>query len=511
MENYNAVQFVEENMKTIFAYSLARVSNKDDAEDLASDIMLAILQSGDKFKDSNAFYGYVWGIAANTYKSFLSKRNKSRYEEMEENLPSGEDFVCDICAREDINLLRRELSLLSREYRECTLAYYFDGLSCAETAKKLGISLEMVKYYLFKTRKILKEGIGMEREYGEKSYNPAKFNFVTIFSGKFNREYRNLFNRKLPGNIILSTYYTPMTIRELSLELGVAAPYLEDEIGLLEKYELIRNLGGGRYQANLVVFTEVFTKEFYKKAEVECTKKLSALIENAKSKLDKVRELGFVGNTLDDNRLLWAFLWMLMRRGHEEFVNSNPGFNKKTEIYNGATGINYGVDYDRLSDADDYGCDAFAGYAGIDANYAVSFADFGVLPEKNRYCLRTAEYKEKIYASISNPENAALVVMTPKQISFAESVFSKEINAMSEIYSYLNKTATEIMLIHAPNHVKEYISHIIGSTIFFRTAGLIGACAYGTGMLCIPDDGNALALYAYNTTENVANTDVLCE
>ena len=60
-------------------------------------------------------------------------------------------------------MLRRELALLSREYRECTVAYYFEGLSCAETASRLHISLEMVKYYLFKTRKILREGISMER------------------------------------------------------------------------------------------------------------------------------------------------------------------------------------------------------------------------------------------------------------------------------------------------------------------------------------------------------------
>ena len=235
MEDYSAVQFVEENMKTIFAYALARVSDKADAEDLASDIILAILQSKDKIKDRAAFYGFVWGIAANTYKNFLRKRNKNSFAELEEDIPYTDGILEELCSKEELNFLRRELTLLSKEYRECTVAYYFDGLSCADTAKKLGISMEMVKYYLFKTRKILKEGIGMEREYGEKSYRPAKFELVTIFSGSYNAEYRNMFNRKLPGNIMLSTYYTPMTIRQLSLELGVATPYPEDEIGLLEK------------------------------------------------------------------------------------------------------------------------------------------------------------------------------------------------------------------------------------------------------------------------------------
>ena len=60
-----AAEFVEENLKTIFAYALSRVSDQSDAEDLTNDIVLAILQSADKIRDDNAFYGYVWGIAAN--------------------------------------------------------------------------------------------------------------------------------------------------------------------------------------------------------------------------------------------------------------------------------------------------------------------------------------------------------------------------------------------------------------------------------------------------------------
>ncbi len=172
------------------------------------------------------------------------------------------DVVSELIKNDEMNMLRRELAILAKEYRECTVAYYMEGLSCADTAKKLHISLDMVKYYLFKTRKILKEGISMEREFGEKSYKPSIFHFVTIFSGQFNREYRNLFKRKLPGNILVSAYYTPMTVRELAIELGVASVYLEDEIELLVEYGLLTVLSKGKYQTNLVIFTEDYTNEF---------------------------------------------------------------------------------------------------------------------------------------------------------------------------------------------------------------------------------------------------------
>ena len=229
--------FVEENMKTIFAYACSRVPHKQEAEDLAGDIIAALLAAAGRIRSEEALFGYVWTIAANTYKKYLRRKSRCTAVEWEENrlgeIPDDEDFTEALLQSERLNRLRRELSLLSGQYRECTVAYYFDGLSCAETAEKLHISLEMVKYYLFKTRKILKEGIGMERTFGEKSYKPSRFEFVTIFSGQFNREYRNLFNRKLSGGILSSAYYTPMTVRELSVELGVAAVYMEDEVALL--------------------------------------------------------------------------------------------------------------------------------------------------------------------------------------------------------------------------------------------------------------------------------------
>ena len=50
----------------------------------------------------------------------------------------------------------------------------------------------MVKYYLFRARKIVMEGMHMERIYGEKSYNPTyvKIDFWGTLGGQDN-EYWN--------------------------------------------------------------------------------------------------------------------------------------------------------------------------------------------------------------------------------------------------------------------------------------------------------------------------------
>ncbi len=60
----------------------------------------------------------------------------------------------------------------SNQYREAMVLYYFENLSCSEIAVRQKISTEMVKYYLFRARKIVMEGMHMERIYGEKAIIP---------------------------------------------------------------------------------------------------------------------------------------------------------------------------------------------------------------------------------------------------------------------------------------------------------------------------------------------------
>lgn len=110
---------------------------------------------------------------------YLRKKSKdtSRTTELDENIADESESVLEeIVKKEELNLLRHELSLLSKQYRETTVLYYIENLSCSEVAeKKLQISTEMVKYYLFRARKIIREGMNMERLYGEKSYRPNIF------------------------------------------------------------------------------------------------------------------------------------------------------------------------------------------------------------------------------------------------------------------------------------------------------------------------------------------------
>ena len=96
MDRIKAAAVMEENMKTIFAYALSRVSDKEDAEDLAGEIIVNFLASADKIRDDRAVHGYVWTIAANTLSRFLSRRAKERGRRAQFSAEDGEDPLLQI-------------------------------------------------------------------------------------------------------------------------------------------------------------------------------------------------------------------------------------------------------------------------------------------------------------------------------------------------------------------------------------------------------------------------------
>lgn len=495
MEQQKVYELVEENMKTIFAYALSRVSHREDAQDLAGDIILAILGSAPRIRDDNAFFGYIWAIAANTYKKFLQRRNRIRYEELDDKMAGEEDFTGEILRAAEYNTLRRELALLSREYRECAIAYYFDGLSCAETASRLQISPEMVKYYLFKTRKILKEGISMEREFGQKSYQPAAFEFNAVFSGSANMEYQNLFNRKLPGNLLISAYYTPMTVRQLAIELGVASTYLEDEVALLEKYGLLTALPGGRYQSRLIIFTDDYRDEFFRQAEKTLASQVGDILFGAAKKLPRLRALEFPGSGLDDNRLLWALLFELINSGWR-FYRAGRADAPAEGLYEGIDGICYANSCSSPGDPV-YTAPAFAGYCGIDARYAASYADYGILPPGNRFSSHCADIAASLDGSLAGDVLPAVPVVSGEQKANILEILQEESHAFARLYESLYSCALSILKSHAPENMEQIADKVLTHVLFFHTVGLIGLCAVRSGALTIPEGDSPLGAMVY--------------
>ena len=309
--------------KSILSYCMARTSNHFEAEVLAQDIIVEIYKSADSIRNADAFYGFMWAVAANVYKQWCKKKAKNKECEITDDLFNVAELLDD--ERDDLNLLRRELALLSEKYRKAVILYYIENKSCSEISKHLAISESMVKYLLFKSRQILKEGITMERTYGEQSYNPKELSILYWGNGK--NTYNYIYENKISQNILFACYNDKLTAEEISIELGIALPYIEDILKQLVECDAL-GLDGRKYYTNIVIFTTDCavdvankTKEFRNNisdalAEIITNEKLSnsqswltvccilykAIFENLQSKI----KIELPENKFGENCIVWA-------------------------------------------------------------------------------------------------------------------------------------------------------------------------------------------------------------
>ncbi len=317
MERHELDSKISVMAKTLLSYCAARTSNQFDAEDLAQTIILEIYKSADKLRDEKAFYGFMWAIAGNVYKGWC--KDKARHKEFA--LPENAFYIDDLFGNEEdtLYLLRRELTLLSEKYRKAVILYYIENMSCSNISTRLSISESMVKYLLFKSRQILKEGMNMQRNYGSQSYNPRELSIA--FWGNGANRYYHLGDSKISQNILFACYNDKLTAEQISLEIGVSLPYMEDKLNKLLENGLIKK-DGNRYYTNIVIFTKDFTNEVGVKTAALRERIADILQKTIAEHEPEVRAIGFVGSDMNNQTFRWQMTSFVLYRAVIDILQS---------------------------------------------------------------------------------------------------------------------------------------------------------------------------------------------
>ncbi len=286
--------YTSEYMEKIFYFCLRKCGNVPAAEDLSSDISLNILIALQKGIVPANFPAWVWQIARNRYARFVGKRREdtNRLVPFPENEEGGaadipdevfieDTFIEDETSRENLANLRRELAFIRSDYRNILVAYYIRDQKVDEIAATLGIPKGTVTSKLFRSRKLLKEGITMAREFGKRSYNPENIGFIMNGHEGRNGEPYTLTNRLLCKNILLSAYEKPMTAEEIALEIGVALPYTQAELDDLVYHTLMKKIGDKYATRMYIISNEIQEKQYENLGKIAAplTKKILELIE----------------------------------------------------------------------------------------------------------------------------------------------------------------------------------------------------------------------------------------
>ena len=304
---------IQDYSEKIFYFCLKKSGNVHEAEDLASDITLNIIASLDKGIIPEKLSAWIWRIARNRYSVWADKKHKQAVAEESKDISDfeikdnaynpEEEFVNS----ENLSLLRRELAMASSDYRNILVAYYFKGNKINDIARSLNIPAGTVMSKLYRARKILKEGMEMAREFGKRSYKPESISFYASGNQPSGLPWSAI-KRKIPVNILCQAHNNPSTLQELSLELGIAAPYMEEEVELLVKAELLKKVENNKYLTNFFIVPVECQNRLNEVICAFAEKHAAAIWQLAEPVLKKADELGvtFGNYSINDAKMYFA-------------------------------------------------------------------------------------------------------------------------------------------------------------------------------------------------------------
>ncbi len=303
--------FEKEMIPKIYGFCRVKLNTVEDAEDLSQDICLEVLQAINTGKQIDNLNAFVWSVSNHMFYNWLRKKKHGTTAYLSDLIISDEDIEGEYILREQKNLLRRELSLVSGNYRCAIVMHYYDNLSCEEIGRLLGKSAGTVKWWLHDARIAIEKGMNAMREYGEKSYRPGKLALSCTGNPGGNFEPMICAQRKSAQNILLAAYKEPITITELCEELGISAPYIEDEVEYLVKNQLMKEVSKGKYQTDFVILpgnNPNVANKIYSTVFPEFYEKLIAFIESKKALLTEER---FNTAGFSWERLLWIYIHII--------------------------------------------------------------------------------------------------------------------------------------------------------------------------------------------------------
>ena len=142
----------------LYSYAAIKLRDGMEAEDCVQDAMIkfAGIYDAGRFPNDAAAFAYLFIVLKTTITERIRDKAKESHAELDE-LRIPDPSAEDIDARLD---LEQAISELPEEYGNAVILKYQFGMTLAEIAKSLGVSVSTVSERLKKARAVLKERCG---------------------------------------------------------------------------------------------------------------------------------------------------------------------------------------------------------------------------------------------------------------------------------------------------------------------------------------------------------------
>ena len=143
---------VDRYQKPLFAFLTARVANFPQAEEAAQESFVRAFLSLKKLRQPESFYSWLLGIAGRVAKEQFRAELHDRRDREAAGVTHSD------AADEPADYpLEAALAVLPENHRQVIVLRYYEGLSCQETATRLGVPLGTVTKTLSRAYALLRQ------------------------------------------------------------------------------------------------------------------------------------------------------------------------------------------------------------------------------------------------------------------------------------------------------------------------------------------------------------------
>ncbi|MGG7176771.1 RNA polymerase sigma factor [Clostridium paraputrificum] len=153
-------KIVEEYSNSIIRLCYLQSGNRDESEDLAQDVFIKIYKNINKFKGDSSIYTWIYRITINVCLTYLKKKNKYMYEELDDKYISNTNVENEVVNNFSREILRKSLFETPQNYRIPLYMYYFENLKVSEIAEILEMNENTVKTRLRRGKDFIKNYCG---------------------------------------------------------------------------------------------------------------------------------------------------------------------------------------------------------------------------------------------------------------------------------------------------------------------------------------------------------------
>lgn len=118
-------QYEKNYLSKVFGFCRCKMRSREDAEDLASEISIEVIktiQSGKKIENLNAF---VWSVSNHMFCKWLRSKKRRTAVCFDESYVFSDSPDSEYILKEQTNILRREIALLSEKLSEISSTLLF--------------------------------------------------------------------------------------------------------------------------------------------------------------------------------------------------------------------------------------------------------------------------------------------------------------------------------------------------------------------------------------------------